>query len=73
MSVLIACTPIFCVNTSPVVARRSNPAEPGVALLGVMEVSCWVPELPQRFSGPGDGGPASRFLSGMRSGGWAAH
>ena len=47
--------------------------EPGVALLGVMEVSCWIPGLPQRFLGPGDGGPASRFLSGMHSGGWAAH
>ena len=36
-SVGISCTPICGVNTTRVVHRRSNPADPGVALLGISE------------------------------------
>lgn len=42
----------------------SNPAEPGVALLGLW-VASWTlwSEMPHTFGGPGDGGPSPRFLA----------
>lgn len=61
---------------SLVVERRSNPAEPLVALRGPSdgEESAISPDfalcsdslLPHIFAGPGVGGPAVRFLDGLR-------
>lgn len=48
-------------------ARRSNPAEPGVALLGKFDeprlLGSWLPHI---FEGPEDGGPVGRFLTHPR-------
>lgn len=56
------------VNTALVVAQRSNPAEPSVALLAdssfvAARTGSVLPLLPHTFMGPGDVGPAARFLA----------
>ena len=68
-SVSMGCTPICGVNTSLVVEWRSNPAEPVVALRGLLDdgetakVSSGLSEEPHIFEGPGDVGPVVHFLA----------
>lgn len=67
MSVSTTWIPILGSSKSLEVARRSNPAELKVALLGDSEDSDLISasRLPHTFWGPGDWGPASRFLTGL--------
>ena len=65
----MGCTTSCGVNMSVVVEWRSNPAEPVVTLYGLSDdretakVSSGLSEEPYIFEGPGDMGPAVRFLA----------